>query len=189
MPPRNRTICPSIFFDIIWCVGYSGALLMYSLYLQDDRETNFPKTQGGGPVAACTLRFAILPLRNSSHCLNPDMKRRKRESSESPEPEAARMLFLVCLSQLLTLNYTMRKDFMACERTWLSVHCKNQWWTHKRRAKLHSDLHSRIALNLRNESVALYWLEPLICLSARLRLFTQHPHNLTWDKDFPYMAL
>lgn len=33
---------------IIWCIGYSDALLMYSLYPQDDQETNLLETIGRG---------------------------------------------------------------------------------------------------------------------------------------------
>lgn len=170
-------------FCIIWCIGYSSILFTSKMI----KKPIYWKQKEEGPVAVCTLPFTILPLRNSFPYLNLGIKRRKK-SSESSEPEPASMLFSVVYVTVAHTGLYSLQVFYAMQ-TWLSLHCKGKWYTHKRLAKLHSALHSRIALNLLNESIALYWLETLICLSAQLRLFTQHPHNLTWDKDFPYIVL
>lgn len=169
-----------------WIFGH--AFNVFSLPPRWSKKPIYWKQKAEGPVAICTSLFTLLPLRNSSHYLNLNIKRRRKKSSQSSEPEPACMVFSGVFVTVVHAELYNLKEFYGMQM-WLSLHCRNKWYTRKRLAELPSALHSRIALNLLNESVALYWLETLICLSARLRLFTQYPHNLTWDKDFPNIVL
>lgn len=65
MLPGHTVICPHHLFCIMWHIACLGTLLMYSVYLWDNQETNFLTTKEGGSHGSLHISIYCFTLEKS----------------------------------------------------------------------------------------------------------------------------
>lgn len=97
MLPRNTMLCLPRLFCIMWHIACLGALLMYSIYLWDDQETNLLMTKEGGSCGSLHISIYCFTLEKSFTLFEPPHFKKKKKPLSPGSQSGWHALFInVC---------------------------------------------------------------------------------------------